>query len=580
MKVQSLTLSALLVTILSSPFSSPASATPLAIPADAVRAAELFSVSDAEIANLLTVKNHKGEIVLSAKKHANHASEIWATKDAVKNGIQGTSTDRAYRKHFLRMLFEREDRPVVVAVIDGGVDISHEDLQGKIWVNEKELNGKPGIDDDGNGYVDDAYGWNFLGAKDGRNVGEQTLEVTREYARLKKKKESTGLSPEEQKYFEAVAIDFNKKKGVSAARASEFRDMLEKMEAALVILRGAGLKEESVPAVLAIDSKDPAVVAAKDFALKMLLDKLSTSYLRRALAYYEAKKDKDAKFYFNTEFNSSTIVGDDPDNMEETGYGNSDVTGPDASHGTHVSGIIAAIRGNRFGVKGQAKNVRIMAIRAVPDGDERDKDVANAIRYAVDNGARIINMSFGKDYSPNKSTVDSACRYAESRGVLLVHAAGNDGKNTESGSNNFPNKRTLQLGAEPGRTLENWIEVGASGPKRDENLPAEFSNYGKTSVDLFAPGVEIISTTPGNQYAAYDGTSMASPEVAGVAALLLSQKGGLEAKSLRAILMETSTKYEGLMVKLPGSKTETAPFSSLSVAGGIVNAMRALNLVY
>jgi subtilisin family serine protease len=241
-------------------------------------------------------------------------------------------------------------------------------------------------------------------------------------------------------------------------------------------------------------------------------------------------------------------------------------------HGTHVSGIIAAARNNGIGIDGVANNVKIMAIRAVPDGDERDKDVANAIRYAVDNGAQIVNMSFGKAFSPNKSYVDEAIKYAESKGVLLVHAAGNSGENSDI-AKNYPNKYVTKK-----KVAGNWIEVGASAWGDGDKLAASFSNYGKKNVDLFAPGVEIYSTTPGNKYESLQGTSMASPVTAGVAAILLSYFPDLSAADLKDILMKSVRTFDGLMVVKPGTKDEMVDFTSLSVSGGIVNAFTAVKL--
>jgi subtilisin family serine protease len=275
------------------------------------------------------------------------------------------------------------------------------------------------------------------------------------------------------------------------------------------------------------------------------------------------------QYYYNEDFNPRTIVGDNYTDVSQRNYGNNDVVGPDSSHGTHVAGIIAAVRDNNLGMKGVATNVKIMAIRVVPNGDERDKDVANGIRYAVDNGAKIINMSFGKAYSPFKKVVDEAVKYAEAKGVLLVHAAGNSNQNNDTEAN-FPNRY-----AKSGQTeFTNWLEIGASGFEKGLNLPADFSNYGKKSVDLFAPGVDILSTTPDNSYDTYSGTSMASPAAAGVAALVMSYESQLNAQDLRSLLLDTSRRYPKLMVNLPGTETPVL-FSSLSRTGTIIDVFEA-----
>ncbi|HET7179431.1 MAG TPA: S8 family peptidase, partial [Chryseosolibacter sp.] len=277
------------------------------------------------------------------------------------------------------------------------------------------------------------------------------------------------------------------------------------------------------------------------------------------------------EYGYNTDFNSRTIVGDDPDKPTEKGYGNNDVEGPDARHGTHVAGIIAANRNNAIGIKGIADNVKIMSVRAVPNGDERDKDIANAIRYAADNGAQIINMSFGKSFSPHKDLVDKAVKYAESKGVLMIHAAGNDSDNLDK-EKNFPN-RTYASGGH----AQSWLEIGASSWGADEDFVGSFSNYGKKSVDLFAPGVQIYSTTPNDTYENLQGTSMAAPATTGVAAIIMEYFPKLTADQVQEILRQSTRKFDGLKVMKPGTK-EVVPFSELSSSGGMVNAYQAVKL--
>jgi subtilisin family serine protease len=310
-----------------------------------------------------------------------------------------------------------------------------------------------------------------------------------------------------------------------------------------------------------VQSEDVAVadlLAELEFALGQLVE---------AVNHYKTA----VEFGYNMEFNSRTVIGDNPNDLYEKGYGNNDVEGPDPKHGTHVAGIIGANRKNDIGVKGIADNVQIMSVRAVPNGDERDKDVANAIIYAADNGAKIINMSFGKAFSPGKEAVDKAVKYAESKGVLLIHAAGNDHDDLDVDAN-FPN-RTFDKGGQ----AKNWLEIGASSWGADENFVGSFSNYGKKSVDLFAPGVQIYSTTPGNTYEDLQGTSMACPATSGVAAVLLSYFPDLSATQVKDILRQSTRKFDGLKVTRPGTKTEV-PFDQLSMTGGMVNAYEAVKL--
>ena len=212
-----------------------------------------------------------------------------------------------------------------------------------------------------------------------------------------------------------------------------------------------------------------------------------------------------------------------------------------------------------------------MTIRAVPDGDEHDKDIALAIRYAVDNGAQIINMSFGKSFSPEKKWVDEAVAYVASKDVLLVHAAGNDGRNLDT-SYNYPTSKFLD-----DKRATNWITVGASGDPAAGGVTAGFSNYGKEEVDVFAPGVKIYSTVPGgNTYQFLQGTSMASPVVAGLAALLLEYFPTLSARQIKDVIERSSVPFTD-SVRTPGTGKLTT-LNNLSKTGGLVNAYEAVKL--
>ena len=278
------------------------------------------------------------------------------------------------------------------------------------------------------------------------------------------------------------------------------------------------------------------------------------------------------EYNLNLDFDPRPIVGDDPNDVKDRFYGNNDVAGPDALHGSHVAGIIAAVRNNNIGINGVADNVVILPIRNTPNGDERDKDVANGIRYAVDNGAKVINMSFGKGYNWDKKIVDDAVKYAVSKDVLLVHAAGNDNKNLDE-AQNFPNPEYLD-----GGVAASWITVGASGWKNDETVKADFSNYGKTKVDVFAPGVNINSTTPGSKYQKLNGTSMAAPVVAGLAGLIRSYYPNLTATEVKDIIMKSVVKVDQVVKVQQGDAVKDIPFADLCISGGIVNAYNALKL--
>jgi len=504
----------------------------------------------------------------------------WMTKDPMLDGFEGTSADRAYTE--LKLPAGRE---IIVAVIDSGVDINHEDLQGHIWTNKGEIPGN-GIDDDNNGFVDDIHGWNFLGSYDANgaptHVDATTLEVTRELVRMKKLKaerEAKGetLTKDEAAYLDKVNTEVTSSLSEAKNILAIYTELKENLEQDFVVLKPVmdiEFSQVTIVALKALESSDPAVVAARDGMISNMesVKLADTARLLRVIASYNSR----VKYYYNEAWDSrKTIIGDNPADYQDMNYGNNDVKGPDAFHGTHVSGIIGALRGNGIGIDGIATNVKIMALRAVPDGDEYDKDIANSVIYAANNGAQVINMSFGKSYSPGKSRVDEAFKYAAARGVLIIHSAGNDGRVTTK-EDNFPNRYVM---GPVNEEIPGWIEVGASSAYKGLELPASFSNYGKTSVDIFGPGVQIYSTVPDdNQYAFASGTSMAGPAVAGVAALIRSQVANLTAEGTRNLILRTARQYPDLTVLQPGD-AQRVPFDSLSTTGGIADAFTALSAV-
>jgi subtilisin family serine protease len=341
------------------------------------------------------------------------------------------------------------------------------------------------------------------------------------------------------------------------------RDAVQFSEKVLSAHLGVDTLSRAVVDTLSTD--DPQIQKARDILLYFYQQDLSPENI---YDYYDSLKRR-VEYNYNPDFNPRPIVGDDYADKDERYYGNSDAEGPDPFHGTHVGGIVAAVRDNGVGIDGVANGVRIMSVRAVPNGDERDKDVANAIRYAVDNGADVINMSFGKGYSPHKDVVDAAVQHADSMGVLMVHAAGNDGADVDT-TDNFPTPQYLD-----GGRADRWIEVGASTWKAPPDLAAPFSNYGEETVDVFAPGRSIYSTVPDDQYEESDGTSMAAPMVSGVAALMMAYYPNLSATQVREILLETATSFANTEVTRPGG-SDTVPFGELSRTGSIINAHDAL----
>jgi len=483
------------------------------------------------------------------------------------DGFAGVNTEKA-----LQFLADKPSKTVVVAVLDSGVDIHHEDLQGKIWVNKGEIPGN-GLDDDGNGYIDDVNGWNFIGGTSG-NVVYDNLEFTRVYKGLKDrfefadpKKLSKKEKPEYQRYLKMKA-DYKKRVEEAEQEYQEIQQfgMVLAMAKNLAAKR-TGKSDYSAADVSEVTPADEMEQALLEFAV-MDLENDFEAELEVALDHFR----ETLMYSYNLEMDSRLIVGDDYKNGTQRDYGNNDVKGERSEHGTHVAGIIAASRGNGIGMDGIAADVLIMPVRVVPMGDERDKDVANAIYYAVDNGASIINMSFGKSISPEKHLVDEAVKYAESKNVLLVHAAGNDSRNNDV-SGNFPNASH----SSGKKRFDNWIEVGAGSFGQPPALVAGFSNYGKKTVDLFAPGDVIYSTTPENTYKNESGTSMAAPVVSGVAAIIRAYFPQYTAAEVRAILMASATPFGGTKVTIPG-KNKTDDIKNISVTGGVVNALEAAKM--
>ncbi|MAT55427.1 MAG: peptidase S8 [Saprospirales bacterium] len=500
--------------------------------------------------------------------------ENWQHLDKLADGYMGVSSEQTYNN----LLKGKESVPVVVAVIDGGVDYMHEDLKDVMWHNPGEIPDN-NIDDDGNGYVDDVYGWNFIGGKDGKNVHQDQLEITRLVAWYKTRFDGVDrdkLSKKEKKEYdrylklkETVEEEHHKAEN----NMKMYTGILESVNK---VLEQIGKEEPTSEDLSNFESTDPSLIQASKILASMVDDGATIEEVKEQIQGGIDYFGSQANYHYNVDLNVRTIVGDNYANSYERYYGNKDVKGPDASHGTHVAGIIGATRGNGIGMDGIADNVQIMAIRCVPDGDERDKDVANAIIYAVDNGASIINMSFGKGYSWDKEAVDKAVRYAEKHDVLLVHAAGNSHQNNDV-EPNYPNDKYQKRGLFGPKKAKNWIEVGALSWKGGEDAAATFSNYGKENVDLFAPGVAIYSTTPENNYAKFQGTSMASPVVAGVAAMLRSYYPDLTARQVKDILMSTTVRSKDMeKVKLPGGDGKVVPFTDLCVTGGVVNAFEAV----
>ncbi len=477
----------------------------------------------------------------------------WSHLDLIKDTVPGMSVDRAYAE----LLKGKKASKIIVAVIDSGIDIEHEDFKGQIWTNAKEIpNNKK--DDDKNGYIDDINGWNFLGDADNEQL---------EMSRIVKK----GDDGSEQ--YKAALAEFEKEKADIMPQKQQI-DMI--LAADKAISEKLGKTNYTLQEVKAIQTIDPSLLESQKIMVYILAQNKDKKEFETQIGEYKDQVYERLNYNLNPEFDGRKVIGDNPYDINDKKYGNNNVIGPKketGKHGTHVAGIIGAIRGNNKGGDGVASNyVKIMAIRAVPNGDEYDKDIALAIRYAVDNGAKVINGSFGKSYSPQKQWVFDAIKYAASKDVLFVHAAGNDAKNIDTNPN-FPNDAD---GASP-EYADNMLTIGALNYEYGASLMANFSNYGKENVDVFAPGVKIYATTPKNTYSYLQGTSMASPNVAGVAALIRAVYPKLTASQVKHIIMDSGTPLT-TVISLAGTNGEQTNLEAISKSGKIVNAYNALLL--
>ncbi|WP_432222683.1 S8 family peptidase [Flavobacterium sp. TMP13] len=477
----------------------------------------------------------------------------WSHLDLIKDTIPGMSVDKAYAE----LLKDKKGVKVIVGIVDSGVDIEHEDLKDMIWINVNEIPNN-GIDDDNNGYIDDMYGWNFLG-----DAVDENLEMTRIV-----KKGDDGS----QQYKDALAA-YNAKYEKTLEDKQQVDFLLEVHKTIKDALKK---KVYTLEDLNTITSADPKVMQSKAIMTQILTNSGPTFNPESELEDYRESVYNQLNFNLNKNFDGRKIVGDNPEDITDTKYGNNIVFGPDkekALHGTHVAGIIAQVRNNNLGGDGVANHVEILTVRAVPDGDEYDKDIALAIRYAVDNGAKVINGSFGKGFSPHKQWVYDAIQYAAKKDVLIVHAAGNDGNNIDLTENiNYPNDAEDNIR----EFSDNVLTIGAINKVYGESVIAPFSNYGTLNVDVYAPGQEIYATVPNNKYKYLQGTSMASPNAAGVATLIRSYYPSLTASQVKHILMDSGILLPAMVKIGEDSNTEAQSVNMTSKSRKMVNAYNAL----
>ena len=519
-----------------------------------------------------TLLKSSNSLTLKTEKVEDAQLKVWSATDLATDTIPGMSVDKAYAE----LIPNLKGTNVIVAVIDSGIDIEHEDLKNVIWINRGEIPNN-GIDDDKNGFIDDVHGWNFLG-----DIVDENLEFTRIVRRYDVKfngKDAAEISEVDMETFvlyQKAKAEQNKNYDETEANRDRYTQMLKQVtDANNQISKKLGKEDYTAEELAAII--DPDDDEQKNIAVLTQMLSYGGSIpefmvrLNGGIDYYDGRM----KNHFNMDTDFRGVLNDNPYDITDTSYGNNDVDGPnpkkeDALHGTHVAGIIAAERGNGIGMDGVAQNVEIMVVRAVPDGDEYDKDVALAIRYAVDNGAKVINTSFGKGYSQNPEWVWDAIKYAGKKDVLIVNAAGNDGVDLDI-TTSYPNDQN-GTGAE---MSDNFITIGALNYKYGEEMVATFSNYGATSVDLFSPGVKIWSTTPLDTYEYLQGTSMASPNVAGVAAMIRSYYPKLSAKQVKQVLMDSGL-HTSTPVIVGGEESNIQPFDAISKSGNTANLYNAL----
>ena len=494
---------------------------------------------------------------------------VWQHKDILYDSIPGLSLDMSYKK----LLNKKIGDTVIVAVIDTRLDINHEEIKKFIWVNKDEIPNN-GIDDDNNGYIDDVNGWNFLASKDGVNIKRLNysyIRLLRKYKTQFENKTVDQISEKDlKKYYQFKKAEKELEKQLTIV--NDNISYLDSLDNNRVIVFNK-LKKIFPDKTISNDFLNN--LSVKDTILKQLIKDYNYNLsLKDFITNKTKEQHRSLEIFLNIEYDEDNLFKDDGNDINDINYGNNDVSGDIDffSHSTQVTGVIIADRNNNKGIKGIINTAKIMPVCIAPSGDERDKDIALGIRYAVDNGASIINITFTKEYPLHNEWVVSALKHAAKNDVLVVSSSGNDYTDLDNESS-YPNDAY----DDHIEYVDNFIKVGASWFKLNETLVPSFSNYGAKEVDIFAPGKYIYTTLPNNKYKHTDGTSMSAPMVAGVAALIRSYYPNLTAAEVKQIIMESGVSYD-IMVNKPSTskEKELVPFSSLSKSGKIVNAYNAL----
>lgn len=511
---------------------------------------------------------------------------LWHQDNFVKDSLYGNSLN----KWILNS--KKTKNEIIVAIIDSQIDLNQEDLQGQLWVNEKEI-ANNGIDDDNNGYIDDLNGWNFIGKPNGgffrywnfeyvrivRNLEEyfiknDSLSIEnhnnfKEYKRAKDKYKS------DHKYYKnwLKSIDFllNKRSKINDTLKYYFPKgdyTIDKLDSLY------NLKKINDKSFKQRRDDNDSDIGALIFYMKVSIE--SESGTLDQLMESKNQLDSLVNRNLNINYNDRKFIGDNPEKLEK-GYGNNrlNVNTFQLGHNTAVSSIIAANRDNSIGTKGFHQNIKIMPLSISASGDEHDKDIAMAIYYAVDNGAKIINMSFGKEFSLKQEWVTEAFKYAEKHNVLLVHGSGNNRFDVDS--NPYYPSDIDYLHDSKNELVSNFINVGSISKRTDSTMVSPFSSYGKQNVDLFAPGEDIYIAKPNNEYGYDSGTSLAAPMVSGTAALIWLYYPKLTVQEVKKIILESGVTIDKNVVK-PGTKEEMVPFSELSKTGKILNTYNAMKM--
>lgn len=536
----------------------------------------LFTNCGEENTSLNTIPSVQSKFVLD-KNTSKNVKKDWYFGDIQDDSLPGISLEKAYDQ----ILKNKKGKPVTVAIIDMPIDINHEDLKDNIWINTDEI-ADNNLDDDNNGYIDDINGWNFIGNKQGDINRFAKYEYTRILSKydsiLNNKKEiDSSLS----KVYD-LALEKYKKQYAYAKEDSAYISMVsnskQNAESFLRKLLKSNDTEITLEILDSLKLANPKDTILNSNSL-ILSNFINYGFSKKYIEDYTLKANSRLSKLLNKKFNDREILGDNPKDVKDIYYGNNKV---DAhvdffDHGTLMAGFIAAKRDNTIGIKGVSDNIKLMCLPISSYGNEHDKDIAVAIKYAVDNGAQVINMSIGKEFSLYKEFVFEALKYADKHNVLVVSGAGNSRYNLDQFNYYYPNDNENNQK----EVSQNFIKIGASTFNVNEKLAANFTNYGSYDVDIFAPGVKGYSTSalPEKYTVVSGGSSMSAALTSGIAALLYSYFPELKANEVKQILMESGVEYN-FDVNVPSSEKEKTqiPFSNLSKTGKIVNAYNALLL--